>query len=62
MGYRELGHVIILLPQRDEIIIDPRLILPGIIEIKTLRLNIVKGKLLALEFGNLFQESLLVCQ
>ena len=56
----KLGHIIPLLSQRNEIIVYPRLVLPGIVEIKALRLHVVRSQLLALELSYFFEKSLLV--
>ena len=58
MTNSQLRHIIPLLPQTNKIIIDPGLILAGIIEIKLLGLDIVFGELLVLEPRDFFQEPL----
>lgn len=58
MTNSQLSHIIPLLPERNKIIIDPGLILAGIIEIKLFGLDIIFGELLVLEPRNFLQEPL----
>ena len=58
MTNSQFRHIIPLLPQTNKIIINPRLILPCIIEIELLRLHIIFPQFLLLEFRYLFQETL----
>lgn len=62
MADGQLGHIIPLLPQRDEVIVDARLILPRVVEIELLGLNIVFAQLLHLEFRDFLQKALLLFQ
>ena len=56
----ELGHVIPLLPQGNKIVVYPCLVLARVVEVELLRLHIVFAQLLLFEFGDLFQETLLL--
>ena len=60
MADRELGHVIPLFPQGNEIVVYPRLVLARVIEVEVLRLHVVGRQLLRLELGYIFQKALLV--
>ena len=62
MTNSQLRHIIPLLPQTNKIIIDPGLILAGIIEIKLFGLDVVFGELLVLETGDFFEETLFVAR
>jgi hypothetical protein len=52
----KLGHVVVLVSQRDKVIVYPRLVLPRVVKVKVLRLHVVGGKLLQLKLGNLLEE------
>lgn len=54
----EFGHVIALLAQGDEVIVDSRLVLAGVVEVEFFRLDIIFTQFLLLELGDLFQEAL----
>lgn len=58
MTNRQLRHIIPLLPETNEIVIDPGLVLAGIIEIKLFGLDVVFGELLVLEPCDFLQETL----
>jgi hypothetical protein len=56
----ELGHVVVLVAQGDKVVVDAGLVLVGVVKVELLRLDVVRGKLLQLELGYLFQEALLL--
>lgn len=56
----ELGHIVLLVSQADEIIVYARLVFSGIIEVEVFLLDIVNTQLLCLEFRNVFEKSLLL--
>ena len=58
MTNSQLRHIIPLLPERNKIIIDPGLVLAGIIEIKLFGLDVIFGELLILEPRDFLQETL----
>ena len=60
MANREFNHVIRLLPQRDEVVVYPRLVLPRVVEVEALGLYVVAAQLLLLKPRQLAQEPLLV--
>lgn len=60
MGDGEFGHVVLLLPQADEIVVDARLVFPRVVEVEVFRLHVPGRQLLALEAGDVVQEALLL--
>jgi len=54
----ELGHVVPFFPQRDEVVVYPRLVLARVVEVELFGLHIIFAQLFLLEFGNLFQKAL----
>ena len=54
MGDGEFGHVVLLLAQGDEIVVDPGLILARVVEVEVLSLHVVGAELLGFELGDLF--------
>lgn len=62
MADGEFSHVVLLLAQADEIVVDTRLVLARVVEVEVLRLHVVLGQLLALKLGNLLEKTLLVLQ
>lgn len=60
MADGEFDHVVLLVPQADEIIVDPRLILGRVVKVEILRLDVVRRQLLAFELRNLLEEFLLL--
>lgn len=47
VAYREFGHVILLLPEGDEIVVDAGLVLARVVEVEVLRLDVGWGEGLA---------------
>ena len=62
MADRKLGHIIPLLPQRDKVIVYPRLVLPRIIKVELFRLNVIFAQLLLLELRYLLKKALFFLQ
>lgn len=62
MADGKLGHVVLLLAQADEVVVYPRLVLAGVVEIEIFRLHVVFGELFVFEFRNVFQEPLFLLQ
>lgn len=58
MADGQLGHVVSLLAQRDEVVVNASLILAGVVEIELLRLDVVFAQLLLLKLCNFLQEPL----
>lgn len=54
----QLGHVISLLAEGDEVVVDASLVLAGIVEVELFGLDIIFAQLLLLELGDLFEEAL----
>ena len=52
----QLGHVVLLLPQRDEVVVDARLVLARVVEVEVLRLDVRGRELLGLEARDFGQE------
>ena len=59
---RELGHVVSLLTEADEVVVYPGLVFACIIKIKVLGLDIVLAQLFGLKLGNVFEEALFLHQ
>jgi hypothetical protein len=62
MADSKLRHVILLVPQTDEVIVYPRLVLPCIVEVEVFRLDIVFGQFLHLKLRHLFEKAVLLLQ
>ena len=60
MGNGEFSHVVLLLAERYEIVVDASLVFAGIVEIKILSLHVVLAKFLGFKFRYFFQETLLL--
>ena len=58
MADRELGHVIPLLAQGDEVVVDSRLVFARVVEVELFRLDVVFVQFFLLEFGDFFEEAL----
>lgn len=54
----EFGHVVLLLAQADEVVVDARLVLARVVEVEVLDLHVVGGEFLGREFGDVFEEAL----
>ena len=62
MADGQLGHVVFLLAEADEVVVDAGLILAGVVKVEVFRLHVLFGQLLAFELGDVFEETLLVLQ
>lgn len=62
MRYCQLRHVIPLLPQRDEVVVYARLVLPRVVEVEFLCLHIILCQLLLFKLGDFLQEALFLLQ
>ena len=58
----ELGHVIFLVAQADEVVVDARLVFARVVEVEVFGLHVVRAELLGFEFGDFFQEALLLVE
>ncbi len=54
----EFGHVVLLLAEADEVVVDARLVLARVVEVEVLDLHVVGREFLGREFGDVFQEAL----
>ena len=57
---RQLGHVIVLVAQRDKVVVDAGLVLARVVKVEALRLDVVGPQLLHLELCNLLKKPLLL--
>ena len=62
MGDGELGHVVLLLAEGDEVVVDSSLVLSGVVEVEVFRLHVVFAEFLGFEFGDFFEEALFLLQ
>ena len=62
VGDGEFGHVVLLFAEGDEVVVDSRLVFSGVVEVEVLGLHVVFAEFLGFEFGNLFEETLLLLQ
>ena len=58
MGDGEFDHVILLLAEGYEVVVDSSLVLAGVVEIEIFGLHVVLAKFLRFEFRDFFQEPL----
>ena len=58
MADGQLGHVIPLLAQRDEVVVDASLVLASVVEIELLGLHVIFAQLLLFELLDLLEETL----
>lgn len=56
MADGQFGHVILLLAQADEVVVDARLVLARVVEVEVFRLDVCRGQFFRLEFGDVVQE------
>lgn len=56
----EFEHVVLLLSQTDEIVVDARLVFPRVVKVEVFRLHVSGCQFLALEAGDFVQEALLL--
>lgn len=56
----ELGHVVVLVAERDKVVVDARLVLVRVVKVEELGLDVVGRQLLRLKLGQLLEEALLV--
>ena len=54
----QLGHVIPLLAQGNEVVVNASLVLASVVEIELFGLNVVFAQFLLFEFGDFFEEAL----
>lgn len=59
MADGQLGHVVGLLAQGDEVVVDARLVFARVVEVEILRLHVVRRELFLLESGYVRQQLLL---
>ena len=62
VGDGQFGHVVPLLAEGDEVVVDSSLVFSGVVEVEILRLHVVFAELLGLEFGDFFEETLFLLQ
>jgi len=60
MRNSKFRHVVVLVAKCDEVVVDTRLILSGVVEVEELNLDVIRCQLFQLELGNLFEEALLL--
>lgn len=58
VGYGEFSHVILLLAQANEVVVDSCLILARVVEVEVLDLDVLGAEFLGFESGDFFQETL----
>ena len=54
----QLGHVIPLLAQGNEVVVNASLVLASVVEIELFGLHVVFAQFLLFEFGDFFEEAL----
>ena len=59
VGDGEFGHVVLLLAEGDEVVVDPGLVLARVVEVEVFRLHVVLTEFLGFELGNFLEEALL---
>ena len=62
VGDGEFGHVVLLFAEGDEVVVDPGLVFAGVVEVEILRLHVVLAQFFGFEFGDFFEEALLLLQ
>lgn len=62
MGDGQLGHVVALVAEGDEVVVYPGLVLVGVIKVELFRLDVVWRELFHLELCDLFKEALFLCR
>jgi hypothetical protein len=60
VGDGQLGHVVALVAERDEIVVDAGLVLVRVVEVELFRLDVVGRQLFDFELCNLGEEALLL--
>ena len=54
----ELGHVVPLVSQGDEVVVDAGLVVAGVVEVEVFGLDVGGGEFFGFETGDFFEEAL----
>ena len=60
VGDCQLRHVVILITQRDKVVVDPRLVLAGVVEVEFFRLDLILAQTLRIRDVEVWKRAMYV--